>query len=958
MKIQHISDTSKRKWPLPIFVLFTCLWFLFLATNVLTVYAQYQNIWAFGANAGLDFNRKDADGYPIPIRTNITTKEGVATICDNDGNLLFYSDGSIVYDRDFNVMLNGLIFTSSVTASTTQGALIVPISTKRYYLFSLTSLEQNTPALNGKLYYSIVNMDLNNGMGGIEIDRKRILIDSGVSEQLTNVIADDCKKWLVYGKYSNLKPDNSYDNYNIVFTRIHTDSISTSPVVNKVDKPYDAQGGYGALVPSHDFTFIVDIRKTAVIYKLDANNGKIYEPVKIAPSRLVNGGYYACFSPDNSKLYLSGESNVAFQLDLSNYDSTAIDLSRYILRNNAISGMQLGPDGRIYLSGGYGTGYINVIHNPNESKAACNFEVDAIKLFPGTSCQLGLPNIYRQNGVCNKGKLYDSCYFQNNVIGTNKIVGHNRYLWNTGDTTQFITADTPGTYIVGYQLDWITIQDTFIVRRTKKPGLGMQENSGDCFASHPSKYYLVKELYDTFRYSVYWVKNSYDTVYQGLDTVELIDPGNYQLLTALNGCTDHFDFEIKPFYFQQLNIQTTYNCANEAPRASATLTTAIADSIQHNLYWLNHNFDTLSTRDTVANLPDGTYYLFFKTKYCDTLVKFAIGHVDPQIEYKVDTIICQSTSVEVENLSPDYFQHYSWYLNDHLLSKNFDIQLNLAQPGTYRLSLIAEGEMCRDTLSRVITVDSLFNGIFLAQRDSICEGEAIAFQPPVHETIYEWHWTFGPYRYTSYNAEPVSHAFDEAGILPVTLRTSFRACPDTQYEKAIYISAIPGVFLGNESSICVPGKMIILKNYNQQQDGLYQYTWSTGDTTPQLPISLPGTYGLKVQAEPLGCTGYGTIDIGKDCFINMPNVFTPNGDGLNDYFFPKKWLRNGVEKFHLQIRNRWGQIVYETQQRDAPGWDGKSNRIEQPTGVYIYRINISFKNGITELYEGNLTLMR
>lgn len=66
--------------------------------------------------------------------------------------------------------------------------------------------------------------------------------------------------------------------------------------------------------------------------------------------------------------------------------------------------------------------------------------------------------------------------------------------------------------------------------------------------------------------------------------------------------------------------------------------------------------------------------------------------------------------------------------------------------------------------------------------------------------------------------------------------------------------------------------------------------------------------------------------------MNVPSVFTPNGDGLNDYFFPRQFLAKGLTSFRMEIYNRWGQLIFETTNLEESGWDGRLNNTEQPVG--------------------------
>ena len=90
---------------------------------------------------------------------------------------------------------------------------------------------------------------------------------------------------------------------------------------------------------------------------------------------------------------------------------------------------------------------------------------------------------------------------------------------------------------------------------------------------------------------------------------------------------------------------------------------------------------------------------------------------------------------------------------------------------------------------------------------------------------------------------------------------------------------------------------------------------------------------------------------------NIPNAFSPNGDGNNDRFKP---LGSGAfaGDFQMSIWNRWGQEVYRSTDPTSDGWDGKFNGQDAPTGVYAYII--SYKNiyGESKIVKDNVTLTR
>ena len=72
----------------------------------------------------------------------------------------------------------------------------------------------------------------------------------------------------------------------------------------------------------------------------------------------------------------------------------------------------------------------------------------------------------------------------------------------------------------------------------------------------------------------------------------------------------------------------------------------------------------------------------------------------------------------------------------------------------------------------------------------------------------------------------------------------------------------------------------------------------------------------------------------------IPNAFSPNGDGRNDYFIPRELLSSGIKEFSIKIFNRWGELIFKTNSVDGRGWDGSYGGKKQPLGVYIYMIDV------------------
>jgi gliding motility-associated-like protein len=154
-------------------------------------------------------------------------------------------------------------------------------------------------------------------------------------------------------------------------------------------------------------------------------------------------------------------------------------------------------------------------------------------------------------------------------------------------------------------------------------------------------------------------------------------------------------------------------------------------------------------------------------------------------------------------------------------------------------------------------------------------------------------------------------------------------------------------------------------NVDFVDQSLNAYTWlwgfGDGDTSteknPSHVFDKPGTYLVKLNVTNLaGCRKVYELPVTVAPFW-IPNAFSPNGDNRNDLFFDSNYTLD-VISFDMVIRNRWGQVVYETKDFGQP-WDGRGNDESiAPEGTYVYDINIRAKTGLDYNFKGTVNLIR
>jgi gliding motility-associated-like protein len=477
-----------------------------------------------------------------------------------------------------------------------------------------------------------------------------------------------------------------------------------------------------------------------------------------------------------------------------------------------------------------------------------------------------------------------------------------------------------------------------------------------------------------------WQDNSEDPLY------DITQPGTYTIDVSVSGCivSDTITVSVNTILDIDLEKDTSL-CEGEL------LTLEITNS-NSTYVWQDGSTSTHLTIDQA-----GVYWgevTNFCGSFSDTIEVFY--NPLPLMNLGIDTVLCQG-----ENLTLSSFTAGGTYLwQDSSTNSTF----NVTQQGSYRLTTTVNDCSSSDTIN--VEFDQV--PVLLGNDTSLCPGERIDISLFNQNTLYLWqdnttdsihfidqaglYWVNATNRcgifkdsiHIVYNPNPTvslgtdtSLCLGDSILLEVTqpnysylwqdgsTNSTFTILqPGTYYVDVsskgcsssdnlnVYAIAPISLDLGNDMLLCFNQELVL--NVAQPNS---TYLWQDGSTEAYYSVIDSGFYRVLVT----NCCGVlkDSVDVMlQDCEskITLPNVFTPNGDGRNDFFFPLFY--NLISSYQLNIFNRWGQEIF-TSDRIIYGWDGTtSSGTLVPSGTYFWIVNYSDKDGINETLKGQVSLLR
>lgn len=961
------------------------------------------NIWYFGHYSGLDFNTS-----PPTVLTDgqANTFEGVATISDEYGKLLFYTDGKTVWNKNHQPMPNGTGLLGNPSA--TQSGIIVPVpdNDHLFYVFTVDAWENSFA--NG-LQYSIVDLRLADGLG--DIREKNQLLMARSSERICGVFhANNRDVWVIGKEWGS----NTYKAFLVTDAGLEIGGV-TSEIGS-------LSGDVGYLKPSSDGKKIAcaDGQNTGFeVFEFDNANGKLSNPI-LLQSPSFNGAYGVEFSLDGNILYGTSVEVPAkvFQFNLEAGDANAIVASTTILSTNNIlykyGAMQMGPDGKIYVTSAnqWPTpaffSSLSVIEFPDRLGVDCNFQEDIVDVSPGHT-RLGLPTFIQS--------------YLNSPILT--ILGDNNMCLNSTSTLTITLPEREGESI-----EWIVLDDKIGIEQENERSVDIKaiaEGTSRLVVSYSN--FCLAELRDTISIEVLPKMETVSTInicegedYEfGGQTYRI--SGTYtDTLQDVNGC-DSFSIltlEVLPKSYTnivaqmcegevlswnnlELSVTGTYEHILQNVQGCDSIVelnltvypiqrdTVMAEICQGTSYqWQGETYAASGIYTAVSQTPQGcndestlvlmvspTYEQFIdtficggeqfqfqgqiltstgiysdtltSTRGCDSILGINLTVLPiPEIGIIGDSIICSgSTNLLVASES---YPSYSWSTG----SSARKTEITFA--GNYELT-ITDGKGCTAVTSHSVSTSSIDEILFETQAPS-CPGEKDGFieiVPLGDSYSYTYQLNTGP---ASNNSlfENLS-----SGSYKIAVKNQYGCELDTTLflQESVYDIELA---LAASSSQIKLGDSIFLEVLTNIEDPTIK--WFPDDPlacdTCLTLVSYPlvsTTYQIRLVYQGCILEEQVAITVSQKDLFYVPNAFTPNNDGTNDYFriYPSKAVREIID---FRLFSRWGELVYQDQQLNAvdKGWDGRYNGKALNSGIYLYVAKIIFENGREELVKGDVLL--
>ncbi|MDD3877824.1 MAG: PKD domain-containing protein [Bacteroidales bacterium] len=335
-----------------------------------------------------------------------------------------------------------------------------------------------------------------------------------------------------------------------------------------------------------------------------------------------------------------------------------------------------------------------------------------------------------------------------------------------------------------------------------------------------------------------------------------------------------------------------------------------------------------------------------------------------------DAQICEGSNT---NLNATGGVSYLWNPSTGLSSNTiFNPVASPVTPVTYTV-LVTDANGC--TATDDIFVNIFPNPIVSFTSDKVngCQPLHVQFTDNSGVGALSWQWNFGDPNSGINNTSSLqnpSHTFNSSGSYSISLTVVTPNSCSGSFTAANMIQVFPNPVASFSTHPIVADINNSLITFHSLSFQAASWYWNFDDPnsgsnnfsnteSTSHNYESDGTYHVTLLVESAqGCTDSTSrqVTIQSSFTFYVPNTFTPDGDGWNDYF---QGFGENISAYNLVIFNRWGALVFESDDYNKP-WDGRKNGIGEilQQDVYVYRFLIKDHNGKTHKYYGHVTLLK
>jgi len=361
----------------------------------------------------------------------------------------------------------------------------------------------------------------------------------------------------------------------------------------------------------------------------------------------------------------------------------------------------------------------------------------------------------------------------------------------------------------------------------------------------------------------------------------------------------------------------------------------------------DYTFNTPGSIDVTLGVTDGILN--------ETFTQTIIVNANPTLTINAtpSTTVCTGDEVTLSATGADT---YTW---DNGITNNTPFT-PIAGSTTYTVTGTTNG--CTNTLQSTINVADcapILAGFEFT--DNVCLGTCINFTDTSSGAPVSWLWDFGTGAnpITSTDQNPNTICFNTIGVFTIQLTVTNADGESNSTTNSITVFDLPTITAFHDTLIDLGGEAELNSFTTTFGDLLwtpntYYINCDTCSTTYAQP-QLNTDYIVTI-TDPNGCTAEDTVKVMVNFIegIGVPQAFSPNADGNNDQLVVKGF---GLAKMKFTVYNRYGQLVFQTDNQDH-GWDGSFNGKPENPGVFVWTLEYTLLNNSTGSLKGNITLIR